>query len=385
MAEGNMCVRFESERKDDIGILARSMDTMSLNLKHRFDSMHTMNRIDRAVLSSVSRRELLFNVAGYISEQFDNAAVAVMSHREEGLLLTAMIPHYSNLDDRLILYSSLEHVDEGEAGENEILELDRESHAGQHLQKLRIFPPELIRNKLVIIPIHHNEKRVASFMITRDSFSELDLEALGMLADQAGVALKSMFEREQRDQLGQGTLMALTRSVDAKSRWTAGHSGRVARLAEALAKRMELPPEMVQTVRISALLHDIGKLGIPEAILDKPGRLSDEEFALIKSHPEKGDTIIREIPGFEEIRLGVRHHHEKWDGSGYPDGLKGKEIPLIARILTLADVYDAVTEDRPYRKGFSRERLAQFMEEQRALLFDPELLDAFLPLVTEGS
>ncbi len=381
MADGEMCVRFESKRKDDIGILARSMDTMSLSLHHRFESMQTMNRIDRAVLSSVSRRELLFNVAGYISEQFDHAAVAVLTHREEGLVLSAMIPHYEDLDDRLILYSSIKQY--SSAGERDILEIEMESEDGRQVQNLRIFPPDMVRKKLAVIPILNEKKRAASFLITRDSFSDLDIEALGMLADQAGVALKSMVEVEHQEQMYQGTLMALTRSVDAKSRWTAGHSGRVARQAESLARTLELNKETIRTVRVAALLHDIGKLGIPEAILDKPGRLTDEEFAMIKSHPEKGDNIIKEIPGFEEIRLGVRHHHEKWDGSGYPDGLKGNEIPLIARILALADVYDAVTEDRPYRKGFSKERLAQFLEEQRAVLFDPELLDAFLPLVFE--
>ena len=383
MADGDMCVCFDSKRRDDIGILARSMDTMGRNLKHRFDSMQTMNRIDRAVLSSVDRRELLYNVAGYISEQFDNAAVAVLTHREEGLVLTAMIPHHKSLDDRLILYSSIKEYNHSE--EREILEIDMESQEGTQLHKLRIFSPDSIRSKLAVIPIFHDEKRAASLLITRDEFSDLDKEALGMLADQAGVALKSMIGMERQEQMYQGTLMALTRSVDAKSRWTAGHSSRVARLAEAMARKLELPAQTVQTIRISALLHDIGKLGIPEAILDKPGRLTDEEFALIKSHPEKGDNIIKDIPGFEDIRQAVRHHHEKWDGSGYPDGLKGEEIPLIARILTLADVYDAVTEDRPYRKGFSKEKLLQFLEEQRGALFDPELLDVFLPLAAEES
>jgi HD-GYP domain-containing protein (c-di-GMP phosphodiesterase class II) len=235
----------------------------------------------------------------------------------------------------------------------------------------------------VAIPILHNEERVATFMISLDDFTDQDREALGMLADQAGVALRSMQEVEQQEKMSRGILLALTRSVDAKSRWTGGHSERVADLSEAIGKELGMNTEEIQNLRVSALLHDIGKLGIPEVILDKPEKLTDDEFDLVKSHPLKGDKIIQDIPGFEDVRLGVRHHHEKWNGLGYPDGLAGKEIPRIARILTLADVYDAITEDRPYRKGFTREESLQFLEDQSGLIFDPALLPAFLSLILE--
>ncbi len=378
LSRGHMDVRFKSRRLDDIGILARSLDSMSVSLKHRFDSMQTMNRIDRAVLSSVSRRELLKKVAGYISEQFDSAASAVLIHREEGLLLTALEPHTEGYEGKIIPYSRIPGI--SSLSEPDPREFDMDSCPGSG----EIIPAPLQRKKTFYVPILLDEHRVATFLISMDRVSDQDREALRMLSDQTGVALRSMNEMEQREEMSLGILLALTRSVDAKSRWTAGHSERVADLSEKLARSCGLREEEIQTVRISALLHDIGKLGIPEAILDKPGKLSDEEFEIIKSHPEKGDTIIKDIPGFDDVRLGVRHHHERWNGTGYPDGLAGEEIPLTARILTLADVYDAVTEDRPYRKGFSADEILQFLKDQSGLLFDPSLLELFFDMIRDN-
>ena len=120
------------------------------------------------------------------------------------------------------------------------------------------------------------------------------------------------------------------------------------------------------------------KLGISEEILDKPGKLTDEEYELIKKHPEMGEKILSDIPNFEQIRYAVRHHHERWDGTGYPDGLKKDNIPVIARIITVADVWDAITADRPYRKGFNRDKVLDIMKSESGKLFDPALVDLFL-------
>jgi putative nucleotidyltransferase with HDIG domain len=381
LAKGEMGIRFHSKRWDDIGTLARSLDTMSLNLNHRFNSMHTMNRIDRAVLSSVSRNELLEQVAGFISEQFDNTTVSVLEHKEEGLVITALVPERTHSLGRLVPHSDLPE-EFRDLNETKVLDLNivRQKYG----KNVILFPFELNKEKGVIIPILHNERAVATFAIALDKVSEQDREALEMLSDQVGVALRSKIEMEQREEMTQGTLIALTRSVDAKSRWTAGHTERVARLSIALAKKLEMSSKDIELVRISALLHDLGKLGIPEIILDKPGKLSDKEFDLIKSHPEKGDNIIKDIPGMDEVRKGVRHHHERWDGSGYPDNLKGENIPRIARIITLADVCDAISEDRPYRKGFTPEEVYKFFEEQRGSIFDPELLDSFLTVLSSA-
>lgn len=136
----------------------------------------------------------------------------------------------------------------------------------------------------------------------------------------------------------------------------------------------------MRVLTISAILHDIGKIAVPEQILDKPGKLTDEEFAVVKKHSQAGADIISSIPSYETILPGILHHHERWDGTGYPAGFGEKNIPLFARIICIADVYDALTEDRPYRKAWGREDVLKFFEEQKLKMFDPELVDIFLNL-----
>ena len=378
-ADGNMNILFSTHRLDDIGVLSRSIDKMSRNLKHRLLTMQTMNSIDRAVLSSVSRDDLIMMVADLISLQYGHSPVCLFETREEGLVMSAMVPDAPQHLGRLLILSEVPWEMKDLSSSMILSREEMDEYKGSFSSAL---PDELKREKVVVIPIRQNEQLMALFCINLDEVGIEDIETLEMLSDQLGVALRSKKEMDQREELYHGTLIALTRSVDAKSRWTAGHSERVARISLTLAGRLNLKEEDMSIIRIGSLLHDIGKLGIPESILDKPGKLTDEEYDLIKSHPAKGDTIIKDIPGMEKIRLAVRHHHERWDGRGYPDGLKGDQIPLSARILTLADIYDALTEDRPYRTAFTREEATQFLLDNRGSIFDPELLDAFVELLS---
>ena len=146
-------------------------------------------------------------------------------------------------------------------------------------------------------------------------------------------------------------LEALVTAVDDKDRYTRRHSEDVMHYSLQIARALALDEAALRTVAISALLHDVGKIGVPDAILRKPGRLTEEEFAAIKLHPNIGAVIVSAVPGLEETLNAVRHHHERWDGGGYPLGLKGEETPLLARLLSVADAYSAMTTDRPYRKG----------------------------------
>jgi HD-GYP domain-containing protein (c-di-GMP phosphodiesterase class II) len=200
-----------------------------------------------------------------------------------------------------------------------------------------------------------------------------------------GEALNTMASRildstRERENIFIGILIALTRAIDAKSPWTAGHSERVTQFAEAIGRDLNFSEDEMRALTISAILHDIGKIAVPEQILDKPGKLTDEEFDIVKKHPQAGADIISSIPSYESILTGIVHHHERWDGKGYPRGLCEKDIPLIARIICIADVYDALTEDRPYRKAWSREQVRQFFEENRGKMFDADLVDIFLKL-----
>jgi len=203
-------------------------------------------------------------------------------------------------------------------------------------------------------------------------------DEIGTLAE----ALNNMASRiidgtRERENFLIGILMALTRSIDAKSPWTAGHSERVTKYAEAIGRSLNLNDDQMRVLSISAILHDIGKIAVPEQILDKQGKLSKEEYDVVKKHPKTGADILAHIPSYETILYGVLHHHEHWDGTGYPNGLTEKNIPLFARIICVADAYDALTDERPYRKAWTKEQALQFLDQQKEKMFDPEIVDVF--------
>ncbi len=177
--------------------------------------------------------------------------------------------------------------------------------------------------------------------------------------------------------LSVGTLEALARAIDAKSPWTAGHSTRVADVAQAIGRAMHFDVPTLERLRRGALLHDIGKIGISADILDSPGRLSAEQTAVVREHPALGARILEPLPHCADILPMVRQHHERFDGAGYPAGLAGAAIALDARVLAVADVYDAMTSDRPYRRGLPPRDAAVSISAAAGTQFDPDVVAAF--------
>jgi response regulator RpfG family c-di-GMP phosphodiesterase len=171
---------------------------------------------------------------------------------------------------------------------------------------------------------------------------------------------------------------ALAYALEVKDRYTSGHSQRVAEISVTMGKALSMPQKSIEKVRLAGLIHDIGKIGIRESVLNKPSRLTEEEFQHVKCHPEIGEHILNPIVDDEEILMIVRHHHERYDGNGYPDRLSSEQIPLGARILAVADSYDAMTSERPYRKAMSTEMACAEVERCTGTQFDPEAAEAFL-------
>jgi putative nucleotidyltransferase with HDIG domain len=174
-----------------------------------------------------------------------------------------------------------------------------------------------------------------------------------------------------------GIVATLIEAVEAKDRFNRGHSRRVAELAADFARRLGLPRREAELLEIGAKLHDIGKIGIPEEILNKPGRLTAEEFDVIKAHPVIGEQILRPLDFLADTRPIVRHHHERWDGGGYPDGLRGPAIPRPAAILSICDAFDALTSDRPYRPGLPENEALSILAQGAGTQWDPELVQRF--------
>jgi HD-GYP domain-containing protein (c-di-GMP phosphodiesterase class II) len=180
-----------------------------------------------------------------------------------------------------------------------------------------------------------------------------------------------------------GYVRALTTSLRDRDPSTGAHSKRVAGLAVRVGGHLGLGPDAVRRLAIAGLVHDIGKLQIPADILNKPGRLTDEEFAQIKLHPGLGASLLSHLGGFSEEVPIVGAHHERWDGAGYPAGLAGGAIPLEARILSVCDVYDALTSDRPYRSAWEHDRALAQLHEDRGTAFDPACVDAVIAVLEE--
>ncbi|MFN0022184.1 MAG: HD-GYP domain-containing protein [Pirellulaceae bacterium] len=182
--------------------------------------------------------------------------------------------------------------------------------------------------------------------------------------------------REQNEFLA-SVVRALTSAIDAKDPYTCGHSDRVARVAVRLAKELGCDPATLHTLYMAGLLHDIGKIGIDDAVLRKPGKLTDEEFDQIKQHPELGHRILADIRQFASVLPAVLHHHEQWDGRGYPFKLSGDQTPQLARIVAVADAYDAMSSDRPYRKGMDAPKVDEVLRAGAGKQWDPEVVAAF--------
>jgi HD-GYP domain-containing protein (c-di-GMP phosphodiesterase class II) len=176
----------------------------------------------------------------------------------------------------------------------------------------------------------------------------------------------------------------LAAAIDAKDPYTRGHSERVARYSIAIGKNLSLPEKEMRNLRISALLHDVGKIGIDDRILRKPGALSEEEFEVMKGHPAKGAAIMSGVAQLIDIIPGMKYHHEKWSGGGYPDNLEGEQIPMQARIVAIADTFDAMTTNRPYQKAMELNYVVEKIKSFAGTRFDPRVVDAFVSAVKRG-
>ena len=198
---------------------------------------------------------------------------------------------------------------------------------------------------------------------------------------QAAIAIE---RADKLELMNEEVVNMLAMAIDAKDRYTNGHSLRVASYSEALAKQIGMPEDEIRILRREAMVHDIGKIGIPDAVLNNPGELTDEEFKILQSHTTIGARILEKTSGMEGARDVAEFHHERYDGKGYPKGLKGLEIPFHARIVSIADAYDAMNSDRIYRKSLKPSAIRSELAKGRGTQFDPELLNAFLKLFNKG-
>jgi putative nucleotidyltransferase with HDIG domain len=247
---------------------------------------------------------------------------------------------------------------------------------------------EFKTRNIICVPVKVKEKTIGVLEAINKQggrrFDNEDLSLFTSLADQAAIALdNSRLYRELEEMFFQ-TADSLADAIEKRDPYTGGHTQRVTLYSQAIAKYLELNPLERKWLKIASVLHDIGKIGIEDKILKKPERLNLEEFDLIKNHSDIGAKIIEHIRQLKEIVPGVKYHHEQPDGKGYPEGLKGEEIPLIAKIVAVADTYDAMTTDRPYRKAMEKEVAIGELKMCSGTQLDKEVVEAFIQAYQKG-
>ena len=241
--------------------------------------------------------------------------------------------------------------------------------------------------QLLAVPLQRQDQ-VLGCLFAMDKqdgeFDSVDTKLLNSIANESAIYLENAMLFEDVHGLMMGLLHSLTSAVDAKDAYTCGHSERVALVSRHLAQQMGLSEKDVEQIYMAGLLHDVGKIGVPEAVLQKTGKLTPEEFEQMKRHPQIGARILQDIKQVREIVPGVLHHHERYDGKGYPTGLAGEKIPLMGRIICLADCFDAMTSNRTYRKALPLEVALTEIRRCSGTQFDPRLTAYFLLTGPEG-
>jgi len=232
-------------------------------------------------------------------------------------------------------------------------------------------------------PLMIGDRTIGFFELGKEvgQFNEEEKRMMRTLAGQAAIAIENsrLFDHTQRTYYE--TIRALAEALEARDAYTRGHSERVTRYAMAIAQELGLPPDALKVIEHAGLLHDIGKIGISDTILNKPTKLSAADRKIIEHHPLFGDTILGPIKFLHQVQIVVKHHHERYDGTGYPDKLAGEDIPLSARIVCVADSFDAMTSDRPYRPALHRVTAVAELEKNKGGQFDPKLVDVFVGLL----
>ncbi|HAG49856.1 MAG TPA: hypothetical protein DHU69_01375 [Deltaproteobacteria bacterium] len=233
----------------------------------------------------------------------------------------------------------------------------------------------------IAIPIETKDGIIGVVCISMKSeyeYTKDDERRLLLIVRNLAIAMENAHLFEELEKTNLETIMALAQALETRDAYTRGHTERTARLALAIAERLELPEKTKERLKYAAILHDIGKIGIPDNILNKPGKLTDEEYTFIKQHSIRGAEIVKQVDALKLVATIILHHHERWDGSGYPDGLKGEKIPIEARIVSVLDAFDAMTSDRPYRRALTVEVAIAELKRCSGTQFDPKVIDAFM-------
>jgi putative nucleotidyltransferase with HDIG domain len=244
-------------------------------------------------------------------------------------------------------------------------------------------------NAELFIPLFFSEKLIAIITLgekrSKEEYNSSELRLMKTLANQAAIALSNAMAYDELKKNFIGTIEALSTAIEAKDDYTRGHSDRVVKIALEIAKELNISREEIDLLKYAGVLHDIGKIAVDDSILQKNSSLTKEEFHKVKNHPEVGESIISPIKFLDDVRKVIRSHHERWDGAGYPDQLRDDEIPVLARVLSVADAFDAITSARSYRPARSTDEALEELMKCSGTQFDPAVVEAFVIAHKKGN
>jgi response regulator RpfG family c-di-GMP phosphodiesterase/HAMP domain-containing protein len=376
--------RVDIDSGDEFEQLADSFNAMAGDLGRQFHALATMNEIVQAVLSALDTETIVGTTLSNVNKIVPCAHVSMTLLDVDSLITgRTFVQGVGVQTDAEPVATDLTSEELSELRENrDYVLLTLDADCPSYLRQLRdrgdrsaLVLPILLKGELAAI--------LAAGISKPTQVAPDALEQARQLADQVAVALANARLIEELDRLSWGTLTALARAIDAKSHWTMGHSERVTAMALRIGRAMDLSEEELGVLHQGSLLHDIGKIGIGSKLLDKPSRLSDTEMDVVRGHVEMGARILEPVPALADAVPIVLQHHEHYDGKGYPQGLVGEEIHLGARILMVADYYDAMRSARPYRPPGSRQEVVDSIVGEAGKNFDPQVVAAFLQLIKE--
>lgn len=378
IAAGNLSRKIEQSGSDEVGQLSRSLAAMTQGLATRLQELGLLHQVSLTAGSTLELDTVLETILESAVKVLDADGGSIMLLDQAGESLDVRVARGRSASDTIARTSGLDEGPAGWVARNRrplLLPDDLEDQQGEQIMT----QPESLSGVSVPIATRGSLLGVLNLSITAPGrkFDRHTVTFANTLANQTAMAIEKARHHEELNFLYSGLIRALASTIDAKDRYTAGHSERVAHYAQTLGARLNLTGSDLKGLETAAYLHDVGKIGVRDAVLTKPGRLTPIETQVVHTHPAIGATILKEIEFPWPVANGVHSHHERWDGYGYPDGLSGTDIPQYGRILALADSLDAMTSNRPHRKARSMEEAEREILRCSGTQFDPSVVEAF--------
>jgi response regulator RpfG family c-di-GMP phosphodiesterase len=365
------------------GLKAQKLARENVHLK----SLVSLYQISEAMGSTIHLKSLLDLVLNSIVNEFnsDLVSISLWDPHRDCLVLEAYYGDESEIKRNPLLsgkseinYKVLKNAKPEVVNELQEPAQDEDSEEQTGTYRSLVCHPLLAQGKVIGTL---NLKREGQF----NAFSVGDVHLLWILASKAATAIEHSRLYSELERAYIGTVRAFANAVEARDNYTRGHTERVYKIASLIARALGWSDEQMKNLYMGCVLHDVGKIGVPDSILNKPGRFSEEERLIMQRHPETGVKMLEGIPMLEPALPFILYHHESYDGSGYPLGLRGENIPIEGRILAIADTVDAILTNRPYRQGASLKKVSQELRECSGKQFDPELVEKFLPIIQEDN